>query len=402
MQPSAITTFLYKFAAGTNTDAEHQQFTEWLKTAPADEVEKVLDEYNALAAQHNMDAGQLDLSVALQIESALDQYELGKPPVYTKVRPLPWRRFASVAAAVLIFLVGSTAVWLMSRKNNKVSPSLSQVQPPATQQKDLLPGHNKAMLTLSNGAVVDLDDARAGKIARQGNAIADKAANGELVYKIVEANSPEMVFNTLTTPKGGQFKLVLPDGSEVWLNAASSITYPTSFAGNERKVEITGEAYLEIAHNPAKPFIVNVSGMEVKVLGTHFNINAYNDEAAVKTSLLEGSISLSKGGNAVMLRPGQQAQMTRDASLKVVNDVDMDEVVAWKNGFFAFNRADLQMVMRQIARWYDVDISYEGKIPERFFGGKIDRNINASDVLKILAESKVHFTISDKKIIVKP
>jgi len=290
----------------------------------------------------------------------------------------------------------------MSRKNNKVSPSLSQVQPPATQQKDLLPGHNKAMLTLSNGAVVDLDDAHTGKIARQGNAIADKAANGELVYKIVEANPPEMVFNTLTTPKGGQFKLVLPDGSEVWLNAASSITYPTSFAGNERKVEITGEAYLEIAHNPAKPFIVNVSGMEVKVLGTHFNINAYNDEAAVKTSLLEGSISLSKGGNAVMLRPGQQAQMTRDASLKVVNDVDMDEVVAWKNGFFAFNRADLQMVMRQIARWYDVDISYEGKIPERFFGGKIDRNINASDVLKILAESKVHFTISDKKIIVKP
>ncbi|MEP6749538.1 MAG: FecR domain-containing protein [Bacteroidota bacterium] len=402
MQPSDITTFLHKFAAGNNTEAEHQQFTEWLKNAPVNEVAAALDQYNLILTKNIFVTPGVESSVALHIEAALDQYELGRPIEYIKVKRLPWRRFASIAAAVLILLGSTTAIWLMVRKTPAINLSLSKVKTPASHQNDLLPGGNKATLTLSNGSVISLDDAQTGKIALQGNALINKSANGQLVYKILESKPAEIAFNTLTTPRGGQFKLVLPDGSEVWLNAASSIKYPASFTGDERKVEISGEAYFEIAHNPAKPFIVGVNGMEVKVLGTHFNINAYSDESVIKTSLLQGSITLHKGGNTVALQPGQQAQLTRDADVKVVNDVDMEEVVAWKNGYFSFNRADLQSVMRQIARWYDVEISYEGKIPERLFGGKIDRNSNASEVLKILEESKVHFSIEDKKITVKP
>ncbi len=401
MQPLEITRFLQKFAAGTNTEAEHQQFTEWLNRAPVTEVEKTLDQYHAIISTNDFSSTAADPLVVSHIEAALDQYELGKPDEYRKIRLLPWRRFTKIAAAILILFVSATAVWLSIRKSTFTS-SAPLVNNSRRAENELLPGGNKATLTLSNGSVISLDDVKNGKIAQQGNALVNKSANGQLVYKTLEAKPGEIVFNTLTTPRGGQYNLILPDGSEVWLNAASSIKYPTAFVSNERKVEISGEAYFEIAHNAAKPFIVSVNGMEVKVLGTHFNINAYNDEATVKTSLLEGSVSLTKAGTTVTLQPGQQAQLASGGNVKVINDVDMDEVVAWKNGSFSFNRADLQTVMRQIARWYDVDIRYEGKIPERLFGGKIDRNSNASEVLKILEESKVHFSIEGKKIIVKP
>ena len=240
-----------------------------------------------------------------------------------------------------------------------------------------------------------------GQVAKQGGAQIEKLTNGQLVYTPLINKSDKVVFNTLATPRGGQFKLSLPDGSEVWLNAVSSIRYPTAFIGNERKVEITGEAYFEIAHDAAKPFKVIVNGTEVKVLGTHFNINAYNDEATVKTTLLEGIVSLSNAASAVVtLKPGQQAQIGNSRDIKVINNVDIDQEVAWKNGYFSFYKADLQTVMRQIGRWYDLEILYEGKIPERQFGGKIDRNSNATEVLKILEESKVHFRIEDGKIVV--
>ena len=276
------------------------------------------------------------------------------------------------------------------------------VVPEKKVENDVLPGGNKAILTLSDGYVISLDDAKNGQLAQQGNVQIAKLGNGQVAYSVIEGKQSEVVFNTLTTPRGGQFRLTLPDGSQVWLNSASSVKYPTAFIDRQRKVEISGEAYFEIAHNPSKPFIVSVNGMNVKVLGTHFNINAYDDEASVKTTLLEGSVSLNKADVVATLTPGQQAQLGNSGKIKVIDNVDIDQVVAWKNGYFSFNRADLQTVMRQIARWYDVDISYEGKIPERQFGGKIDRNSNASEVLKILRETKVNFRIEGKKIIVTP
>ncbi|MDP4286223.1 MAG: FecR domain-containing protein [Bacteroidota bacterium] len=399
MQPEKIKIFLEKFAVGTNTEAEHQQFIEWLKTASVADVKAILEQYNIIVSGDTSFADVVDLNLISDIEAALDQYELGKERRNDNGRIISWRLFYKIAAASLIIFISCAAAWFALRtpKDNTIAKAS-----PKQLKNVTTPGGNKAILTLSDGSTIILDSAKNGQVAQQGGAQIAKLANGQLVYNALDNKPAKVVFNTLTTPRGGQFKLTLPDGSEVWLNAASSIKYPTAFIGNERKVEISGEAYFEIAHNAAKPFKVSVNGMEVKVLGTHFNINAYTDEASVKTTLLEGSVNLTKGSAAITLKPGQQAQLGNSGNIKVIDNVDIDQVVAWKNGYFSFNRSDLQTVMRQLARWYDVEINYEGKIPERQFGGKIDRNSNLSEVLKILEESKVHFSIEEKKIIVRP
>jgi transmembrane sensor len=419
MQPTQLKSFLERFAIGEYTEGEHQQFIEWSKNASMAEVEAIMEEYNISIAENYSSAGEVDLNLASHIEAAIDQYELGKEGKSKGGKIIHWPFLYRIVAASLILFISGTAAYFAFRttKHNIISKSS-----PRQLNNELTPGTNKAILTLSDGSNIILDDAKNGQVAQQGNTQVSKLANGQLVYNSLADKPTEVVFNTLTTPRGGQFKLTLPDGSQVWLNAASSIKYPTAFVGNERRVEISGEAYFEIAPlalptgggQEKIPFIVKINttsgnGGEVKVLGTHFNINAYNDEASVKTTLLEGSVKVmlpsSKGGYEI-LKPGQQAQVNNsplgDGDVKVINNVDVDQVVAWKNGYFSFNRAGLQTVMRQIARWYDVEISYEGKIPEREFGGKIDRSSNASEVLKILEESKVHFRIEEKKIIVRP
>jgi ferric-dicitrate binding protein FerR (iron transport regulator) len=230
-----------------------------------------------------------------------------------------------------------------------------------------------------------------------------KQSNGQLAYNTQNEKPTEVLYNTLTTPRGGQYQLVLPDGSKVWLNAASAISYPTAFTGSERKVEIKGEAYFEIAKNTAMPFIVKVNDAQVQVLGTHFNINAYSDEDAIKTTLLEGAVKVTKDAASTLLKPGQQAILGRSSNeIRVQENTDLDAVLAWKNGYFSFNQTDLATIMRQIARWYDVDIVYSDKVPERRFGGEIPRNTNAAEVLKMLEESKVHFRIEGRKVIVLP
>ena len=216
--------------------------------------------------------------------------------------------------------------------------------------------------------------------------------------------------------------MVLADGSKVWLNAASSLRFPTAFSGPERRIEFSGEGYFEVEENAAKPFIVssipatagNGRGVEIKVLGTHFNVNSYDDEASIKVSLLKGSVQVAqvnkdditaralKNSNAKILKPGEQAEISDSKLLQVKDDVDMDEVMAWKNGFFSFNNADLQSVMRQLTRWYDVEVVYEGNIPKRQFEGKMQRNLNLSEVLKIIETNNVHFKIKGKKIVVNP
>src|SRR6185312_1588485 len=195
----------------------------------------------------------------------------------------------------------------------------------------------------------------------------------------------------------------LSDGSKVWLNAESAITFPTAFTGNERKVTIKGEAYFEVAHDASKPFQVTVNGMQVQVLGTHFNINAYEDDDYIKTTLLQGSVKVTKGNESVLIAPGEQAKVNNaSGDIKIKKDVDLDEAVAWKNGFFYFSHADLQTVLRQFSRWYDVDVEYEGVLPKRLFEGKIQRSLNLSEALRILETNDVHFKIMGKKIEVTP
>ena len=302
-------------------------------------------------------------------------------------------------AAILLVIIGSVYIFSL---NNKTKPVINTIT--RTLKQDVLPGGNKAFLTLSNGTNILLDSATNGLLAQQGNMNVIKLSSGQLVYKTDADNNaaPEVSYNTMRTPRGGQYQLTLPDSTQVWLNSASSIHFPTSFSGIDRKVEITGEVYFEVAKNAAKPFTVHVNGMDVKVIGTHFNINAYNDDDVIKTTLLEGSVLVTKGKATLLLHPGNQAQLNNYGEIKLQKNADIEEAIAWKKGYFFFKNSSLQNVMRQLSRWYDVEVDYEGVIPERNFGGELSRSLNISQILQVLDKSKVHFKIEGKKIIVKP
>ncbi len=318
------------------------------------------------------------------------------PPVLGK-RPV-WPRIA-VAASIILCL--SAAVFFMLHKAS-VQQQIVGNEP---SKNDLTPGGNKAILTLSTGQQIVLTGARNGKLAQQGDAAITKTADGQIVYGMANGSAAaEVSYNTTSTPRGGQFRVVLTDGTKVWLNAASSVTYPTAFTGADREVEITGEVYFEVAHNAAKPFRVKSNGQIVEVLGTHFNINAYKDEPVITTTLFEGSVKVNKGTASALLKPGQQSSVTENGNnlnIKITDNADLDQALAWKNGEFSFNKTNIQFVMRQIARWYDVDIEYAGKIPDKRLSGTFSRNMNASKALSLLEFTGVNFKIEGRKIIVK-
>ena len=286
-----------------------------------------------------------------------------------------WRAVA--AAAVIVLATGG--IYLSGRR--APAPVALKVK---VYKQDVAPGRDGAILRLADGSEVVLDSAGNGVISQQGNTRVVKRASGQLVYE-VQGDRAAVMYNTLTTAKGKQFRVVLPDGTKVWLNSFSSLHYPTRFTGGRRSVEITGEAYFEVAPNAVMPFVVKTSNEEVTVLGTHFNVNAYEDEPALKTTLLEGMIRVSNGAGQVVLRPGQQASSDRNKTAIGVAEVNTADAVAWKNGFFNFDNADIQTVMRQLARWYDVEVKYEGAIPTGGdLKGEIGRSLTLAQVLKIL------------------
>lgn len=307
-----------------------------------------------------------------------------------------WPTFA-IAASILFFLSWGIVFLMLHRQQQPLA-----LNKPVKVKSDAAPGGNKAIITLSNGSTIVLTGAKNGTLASQGNMVINKTADGLISYADSKENASlkSLVYNTASTPRGGQYQFVLADGTKVWLNSASSIKYPVQFIGNERKVELTGEAYFEVAHDAKKPFRVVSNGQTVEVLGTHFNVNAYGDEGQVKTTLLEGSVKVSSQNINTIIKPGEQAQF--DNGKINVKNVDVDEVVAWKNGFFYFEDNNIQEVMRQLARWYDVDIKYEGKLPSREFSGEISRNVNASQILDILSFKKIHYKIEGKTIVVMP
>jgi transmembrane sensor len=317
--------------------------------------------------------------------------------IQTKSKRVLWPQLA-IAASILIFLTAG-AYFLTFKKI--IHPQYVAVNKPTKQ--DLAPGGNKAILTLANGSTIVLTGAKNGELASEDGTVVKKTSDGLISYVRSGGStlSKELTYNTATTPRGGQYQFVLSDGTRVWLNSASSIKYPVEFIGNERKVELTGEAYFEVAHNAKKPFRVISNGQVVEVLGTHFNINAYSDEKAIKTTLLEGSVKVSSGAITNVIKPGEQAQL-RNGSINVVRDVDLDAAVAWKNGLFHFEDNNIEDVMRQISRWYNVDIKYQGQLPPRLFSGEISRNVNASQILDILSFKKIHYRIDGKSIIITP
>jgi len=312
----------------------------------------------------------------------------------------PLRKRLTVAAAFLVIAVGAFLIY-----RQRVT-SFPQKQVAVVPVKDLLPGGNKATLTLAGGQQILLDDAKTGILAQEGAIRVNKTNSGTLTYTPNELRGKsikeELRFNMLTTPRSGTYMVVLPDQSKVWLNSASSLKYPASFDGQvDREVSLTGEAYFEVAKKAGQPFRVLVKGTTVEVLGTSFNINAYTDESAIRTTLLDGAVRVAYHTERALLKPGEQALLNQDDLFKIAQ-VDVNAAVAWKNGFFNFDHSDLQAVMRQISRWYDIEVVYNGIVPRRSFSGVIDRQLTLSQVLKILESNGVHFSIDGKKLNVTP
>lgn len=320
-----------------------------------------------------------------------------------KIVPLPNRRWKPVAAAVLVAGVAVAAIFYTGRTHSGQPLALE------TPVADIhAPAATKATIQLADGTKVPVDSLQKGLLARQGNVQLVKLGNGQVSYRAAPGETA-IRYNTLANPRGsGVVDMLLSDGSHVWLNAGSTLTYPVAFPGGERKVTLQGEAYFEIAQDPSRPFYVSKGNTEIRVLGTHFNMNAYDDDTEIKVTLLEGAVSVANGSPAtarqeVVLKPGQQALAgAQSGKPQVLSHVDVEAVTAWKEGFFNFNKVALEDVMRQLSRWYDVEIVYQGVVQSRMLGGEMQRNLNLSDVLDGLKDIGVHCKIEGRKIIVMP
>jgi hypothetical protein len=372
---------------GIITPEEQEMLNEWLNHPGSEQITWDSGDKDELALRK-----RLLKSIREDAGIRYRALQIQKVPYY-------WR----VAAVILLLLTGGLSYFLFSRR---------QEMPIAVTRKDSFiqdkaPGHNGAILTLAEGKKIVLDSAGSGKIAIQGTAILVKQ-NGLLTYQKrvtgafsgKKSNDNQVIYNTITTPRGRQFELVLSDGSKIWLNAASSITYPAIFSSTERKVEITGEAYFEVAKDAHHPFIVSAGNGEVLVLGTRFNVMAYPDEKLVKATLLEGSVKIIKDSQKVVLDPGEQASFLARSDRINVKEVDTKHVVDWVKGRLSLNDLDVKELMREISRWYDVDVEFDGPIPQGNFWGIINRNVNLSNVLDVMRANGLNVRLEDNKVII--
>jgi len=305
-----------------------------------------------------------------------------------------WFRIAIAASVIGLLILGG--YWLL-KPGLDIESQKSEI---AKKEEVKAPETNTAMITLANGQKIYLNNAANGILIQQKGIEIVKMADGKIAYN---GTTTDIVYNTLSNPRGSKvIDMTLSDGSRVWLNAGSSVTFPLSFIGNERKVSITGEAYFEVMHDKVRPFYVSKGEIQVKVLGTHFNVNAYEDETVIKVTLLEGSVNVSVKADSLTLQPRQQAIVKQNESLILNKSVDLENVMAWKNGLFSFSRDNIQTVMRQLAKWYDLDVEFQGNITPDQFGGDISRSLPLNEVLEFLKASQVNFEVHGKRVIVKP
>lgn len=308
-----------------------------------------------------------------------------------------WFRIAAVVVILLSFLfyfvnTGKTDLHLKANPETKDLKAL------------IVPGGNKAVLTLSNGEKVALDQLGTEALTKESGVQIKKTRKGEIIYDAPRMGRSETVaFNKIETPRGGEYQVILADGTRVWLNAASSLSYPTAFNGSKREVRLTGEAYFEVAKSRNKPFFVQVNGTTIEVLGTHFNITSYSDESNLTTTLLEGSVNVTKNGHQTLLKPGQQAVVTRTSDHINVSSADIPATMAWKNGYFLFRDEDIKSIMKKISRWYDIEVEYRGNVEEQKFGGTFYRSKSFSELLHYLEKlGSLHFKIEGRRVIVTP
>lgn len=386
MEAKAYYRFLLdRYFEGTATAAEVEElFAELGKNTDDAEWQAMISELHAAtAADPQYNAAEWD-GVADSILHPVTEAPLRKVPAI--------RRWAAAAAVLLLVTAGG--YYFMQRPRTLPAPANAVVV-----AADVKPGKNGAILRLANGQQVVLDSLGNGIVStQQGTQVL--LHNGQLVYNASGAGTPEM--NVMSTPRGRKFRLQLPDGTNVWLNAASSIAFPTAFSGTERKVELTGEAYFEVAKHKTMPFIVKINEQtSVEVLGTHFNISSYTDEHTISTTLMEGAVRVKMQDRPSILKPGQQLMIDQQAGTATLNkNVDTLAVVAWKNGILNFQDKKLTTIMGMIARWYDIEIIYATTPPDVTFIGEIGSDVNLSSVLTFLRESGIHFTLEDRKLII--
>lgn len=379
-----------------------QAFLEWQRNASSEELQALDEWHKAFLSEHKSalshDEGMIARNHTWLAENLPDHQHKkkhGVVPLYSKASWL-WR-----AAVILIIVVASAGFW-QYRLQQKGAGKLTSARLP------LQPGTHKAVLTLANGQQIVLDNTDNGNIASQNGMQIMKLDSGLLMYK--GNGNGEVAYNVLTTPRSGQFQLVLPDGSHVWLNSASSIRFPTVFNSKKREVELTGEGYFEINQDPSKPFTVKARGMAVYVLGTGFNVMAYEDEEAISTTLVHGSVKVqaltpgnTSANSAMEITPGQQASLSGQNNAFKVSQPDMEEVLAWKEGEFRFKKTSIQVIMRQIARWYDVQVVFKGDLSDMALSGVISRQESADQLLDILQSTKqVRFATNGNTITVSP
>ncbi|HEX3165783.1 MAG TPA: FecR domain-containing protein [Chitinophagaceae bacterium] len=360
----------------------------------------IIQEFENEQAISSFSTEKLESSLAETFNAIKAKLDSEKINVVVPVVPLMKRNWFRLAAAA-VFVLAVIGVYLLVNQQPVELPVAKSDQHITN---DILPGGNKAVLTLSTRSDINLESVSNGTIVTEGGTKISKLNDGQLVYNILEEKPTQVLYNTVTTPRGGQYQLLLADGSKVWLNSASSIRFPVSFVGNERRVEVSGEAYFEVAKDPSRPFKVDVDGKnEIEVLGTHFNINSYADEGSIKTTLLEGSVKVTSltTHESKLITPGQQAQLNTDGQI-TISKADPDKVMAWKNGYFNVDGADTKTVMQLFSRWYDVDVVYEGAIPQREWGGDIEKNLKLSQMLKILEKNNLHFRLEGRKLMVLP
>lgn len=366
------------------TPAQARELFSFIKLLP-EVADPLLEEaggadYEAFAKSIN----RLDAETRDRLRNRLEKDLTEEAPV------VPIRRswLPKVAAAAILLIAAGTAWWYLQHRPQASSKTA-----------DILPGGNKATLTLANGSTMVLDSLQPGQLARQQGVLVIKRDSGLLAYEAAGGGNAAIEYNTLATPRGGQYHLKLADGTGVWLNAASSIRYPTAFSGNRREVEVTGEAYFEIARDKSRPFHVKTREADIEVLGTDFDVNGYDDEVALRATLLSGVIRVSHNGQSLLLNPGQQAMV--DSGIALNATPDLEQVMAWKNGFFKFDKEDLATVLTQLSRWYAFDIKYAGPVPKRHFEGKLSRDLTLAQVLDVLSEMQLKFKIEGRTLLVQ-
>ncbi|MDR6784105.1 transmembrane sensor [Pedobacter africanus] len=364
---------LLKYKKGQASTEEKAVLENWLHNFNAEADHALSDEHLQAMHQQNWTAVKQQISIR-------PSYRL-------------WQKFT--VAATIILCVG-LAFYFYPESGNTSTPQHVKTE-------RIIAGGSKAFLTLSNGKRIALTEADNGNLAEQSGIKITKTASGTLLYQVTAQagqHNSRPDYNTIETPKGGEYQLILPDGSKVWLNAASALTFPANFTGlKERRVELSGEAYFEIAKNKNAPFVVKSARQELKVLGTHFNVNAYTNELATTTTLLEGSVKILKPGKTtnIILKPGQEASVD-SAEIKVY-ETDAEEAIAWKNGLFVFNEENIRSIMKKISRWYDVEVVFKGNMDNIYFVGNYSRSKNLENLLKnIELTGKVHFKIEGRRI----